>query len=144
MRHSDLPTAALHQRDWGTQTNRLGERPWLPRLDRHSRMAYRWSCAALRVTFLSSCARRSDTPAHSQTLPDWFGYRASNASSAYALLPFPQSDHDLRGDSATGYQQSCSKLAESGSIILTAHSGPRWSGAVEGQKSTTRWHNLAS
>ena len=36
-------------------------------------------------------------------------------------LSFPQSDHDLRGDSATGYQQSCSKLAESGSIILTAH-----------------------
>ena len=23
----------------------------------------------------------SDTPTHSQTLPDWFGYRASNASS---------------------------------------------------------------
>ena len=33
----------------------------------------------------------------------------------------PQSDHDLRGDSATGYQQSCPKLAESESIILTAH-----------------------
>ena len=37
------------------------------------------------------------------------------------LLSFPQSDHDLRGDSATEYQQSCSKLAKSGSIILTTH-----------------------
>ncbi len=37
------------------------------------------------------------------------------------LLSCPQSDHDLRGDSATEYQQSCSKLAESGSIILTTH-----------------------
>jgi hypothetical protein len=27
----------------------------------------------------------------------------------------------LRSDSATEYQQGCSKLAESGSIILTAH-----------------------
>src|SRR5208283_1451381 len=50
-----------------------------------------------------------------------FGYRASNAYSAYTLLSCPQSDHDLRGDSATGYQQSCSKPAESESIILTAH-----------------------
>src|SRR4051794_4511210 len=40
-----------------------------------------------------------------------------------ALLSCPESDHDLRGDSATEYQQSCSKLAESGSIILIAHSG---------------------
>jgi hypothetical protein len=37
------------------------------------------------------------------------------------LLSCPQSDHDLRGDSTTEYQQSCSKLAESGSIILTTH-----------------------
>jgi hypothetical protein len=28
------------------------------------------------------CAPRSDTPTHSRTLPDSFGYRASNASSA--------------------------------------------------------------
>ena len=34
----------------------------------------------------------------------------------------PQSDHDPRGDSATEYQRSCSKLAESGSITLTTHS----------------------
>ena len=47
----------------------------------------------------------------------------TNAYSAYTLLSCPQSDHDLRGDSATGYQQSCSKLAESESIILTAHTG---------------------
>ena len=60
------------------------------------------------------------------------------------LLSCAQSDHDSRGYSATEYQHSCSKLAESGSIILTAHSGPRWSGVVEGQKSTTRSHNLAS
>ena len=38
------------------------------------------------------------------------------------LLSCPQSDHDLRGDSATEYQQSCTKLAEAGSIILTTHS----------------------
>ena len=34
----------------------------LPHLDRHARMAYRWSCAAQRVAFLSLAARRSDTP----------------------------------------------------------------------------------
>jgi len=116
-------------------TNRLGERLCLPRLDRHGRMAYRWSCAAQRVTFLSSCARRSDTPTQYRTLPDQFGCRASNASSAYTFLSFPQSDHDLRGDSATGYQQSCSKLAESGSIILTAHTAKeelrRWDAQEE-------------
>ena len=38
------------------RTNRLGERPCLVRLDRHARMAGRWSCAAQRITFLSSCA----------------------------------------------------------------------------------------
>jgi len=42
--------------------NRLGERPCLRRLDRHARMAFPWSCPAQRVTFLSFCARRSDTP----------------------------------------------------------------------------------
>jgi len=40
------------------------------------------------------------------------------------LLSCPESDHDLRGDSAAEYEQSCSKLAESGSIILTTHSPP--------------------
>ena len=35
-----------------------------------------------------TCARRSDTPTQSRTLPDSFGYRASNASSA--------TDHALR------------------------------------------------
>jgi len=45
------------------------------------------------------------------------------------LLSCPQSDHDLRCGSATGYQRSCSKLAESGSIILTAHLRP--SGACQ-------------
>ncbi len=48
--------------------------------------------------------------------------RWSPSSRDSTLLSCPQSDHDLRGDSATEYQQSCSKLAESGSIILTAHS----------------------
>jgi hypothetical protein len=33
----------------------------------------------------------------------------------------------FRRDSPTEYQQSCSKLAESGSIILTAHTHPRLS-----------------
>jgi hypothetical protein len=41
------------------------------------------------------------------------------------LLSRPQFDHDLRGDSATEYLQSCSTLAESGSIILTAHTAGR-------------------
>ena len=49
----------------GHPTNRLGERPCLLRLDRHSRMAYRWSCAAQRVTFLSSCASVRHTDASS-------------------------------------------------------------------------------
>jgi hypothetical protein len=40
-------------------TNRLGARPFLLRLDRHAQVAYRWSCAAQRVTPLSSCALRS-------------------------------------------------------------------------------------
>ena len=47
--------------------------------------------------------------------------RWSPSSRDSTLLSCPQSDHDLRGDSATEYQQSRSKLAESGSIILTAH-----------------------
>jgi hypothetical protein len=38
------------------------ERPFLLRLDRRARIAYRWGCAAPRFTFLSTCARRSDTP----------------------------------------------------------------------------------
>ena len=42
----------------------------------------RWSCAAQRVAFLCCCTRRSDTPTHSRTPPDWFGYRAPNASCA--------------------------------------------------------------
>jgi hypothetical protein len=33
-----------------------------------------------------------------------------------------QTDHDSQGDSATEYQQSCSKLGEAVSIILPAHS----------------------
>jgi hypothetical protein len=41
-------------------TNLLGERPCPPRLDQHARTAIRWSSAAWRVAFLSSCARRSD------------------------------------------------------------------------------------
>ena len=47
--------------------------------------------------------------------------RSSPSSRDNTLLSCPQSDHDLRVDSATEDQQSCSKLAESGSIILTAH-----------------------
>jgi len=43
-------------------TNRRGEGPCPLQLDRHAPTPYRWSCAAQRVTFLSSCARRSDTP----------------------------------------------------------------------------------
>src|SRR5262249_62000769 len=43
-----------------TVANRLGERPCLPHLDRHARMAYRWSCPTQRVTALASCAHRSD------------------------------------------------------------------------------------
>jgi hypothetical protein len=50
--------------------------------------------------------------------------RWSPSSRDNTLLSCPQSDHDLRGDSATEYQLSCSKLAESGSIILTAHTRP--------------------
>jgi hypothetical protein len=52
--------------------------------------------------------------------------RRGRNSRANTLLSCPQSDHDLRDDSAIEYQQRCSKLAESGSIILTTHSTGMW------------------
>ena len=53
--YSTLAAQLRHSAD------RLGERPCLLRLDRHTRMAYPWSCAAQQVTFCP-LARRSDTP----------------------------------------------------------------------------------
>ena len=71
--YSSLAAQLRHSAD------RLGERPCLLRLDRHTRMAYPWSCAAQQVTFCP-LARRSDTPTRATararkeptgSLPSW-------------------------------------------------------------------------
>ena len=58
------------------------------------------------------------------TQKDEWGRLSNSNNSGDTILNFSEFgmvSPDLEGDSATGYQQSCSKPAESGSIILTAH-----------------------
>ena len=50
--------------------------------------------------------------------------RRCPSSSDNTPLSCPHSDHNLRGDSATEYQRRCSKIAQSGSIILASHNVP--------------------
>ena len=105
------------------------------------------SATALRIQDSARAEQESRTdPRQMVTIDRWFFsvcYPKANSAGVRAaddntLLSCPQSDHDLRGDSATEYQQSCSKLAESGSIILTAHTGPGRPCTAEGRTRTTR------
>ena len=71
------------------------------------------------------CTDGADRPLDFVCLLSHGQLRRCPNSTENTLLAGPKSDHDLRRDSAAEYQQDCSKLGESGSIILNAHTGGR-------------------
>lgn len=61
-----------------------------------------------------------------------------------ALSRSPRSDHDLRCDRITEYQQGCSKTADFESITVTTHTGATGGGEIAGKLTGKGRHDRAA